>query len=151
MACFKDKTKEMCGKIVMLMSVLLLIIGLATGVLGYTSFSGKAKGTSDKYNVDFSKGIGFLLLFAGLFTMVTGCLGFCAGKWKKCIFTFPFMIFSFIIMILCLIGGAVSFASTEQVKTARDDLCKEKMGDYSSITEYAAEVYLEAVDKVMCS
>jgi ABC-type transport system involved in multi-copper enzyme maturation permease subunit len=141
----------MCGKIVMIVSVLLLILGLLTGILGYTSFSGKGKGTSEKYNVDFSKGIGFLLLFSGVFTMVTGCLGFCAGKWKKCIFTFPFMIFAFIIMILALIGGAVSFANDEQIKTARDDICKEKIGDYESINIYAQQVYSEAVDKVMCT
>ena len=157
MACFSDEIKHKCSKFVMVVSILLILLGIVTLAYGYFTLSGDKWATpSGDYDLDFSQAVAGLILIAGLLTVLTGCLGMCTGKFKKVFFTLPFMILTFIIMILCFAAGAMALAEPEDITDVKNVVCDEpmKLGGEDkgkSLADYTSESYTALVDKWMCS
>jgi cell shape-determining protein MreD len=56
---------------------------------------------------DISGGFAYGTIIAGILALLTGILGFMTGKFKKAIFTLPFIILCLILFILLIIAGAI--------------------------------------------
>jgi len=100
---------------------------------------------------------GLLALVVGLFVILTGCLGLCAAKFKKCCFTMPFMIFTIIMTIVVFVVFLIGYIASSQGDTLRGIVCDKPedgsnfKGDYESLTEYMKEIYGPTVNKFMCT
>lgn len=122
--CFSNKTKACCAKFVLFVSLGLILIGLVAALYGY--FGLDIEETWEVGDVKFPSPLalfGVLAILAGLFSMVTGILGVLAAKYKKCCFTFPFMIFAVIMSIFMLIVAMIAFIGQGAKTEVRAAFC----------------------------
>lgn len=99
---------------------------------------------------------GLLAMLVGLFVFLTGLLGVCAAKYKKCCFTMPFMIFSIIMCVVMLIVAIIGIVGSSADVNLREAMCEGKQGDqqingYPNLKAYMTDVYGGTVNKYMCS
>jgi len=107
----------MAAKVVMIVSILLTVIGLAAGLFGYLGTDIKESWKIDEATTFPSPMalFGILAIVVGLFVMLTGLLGICAAKFKKCCFTMPFFIFCLIMTVLMLVVTLIGFMVQDKV------------------------------------
>jgi hypothetical protein len=90
---------------------MLIFIGLGAGIFGYFGLDIKETWTLGDQTYPSPVALfGILAIIAGLFSFLTGILGLCAAKYKKCCFTMPFMIFSIIMALVMLIVAVLGLA-----------------------------------------
>lgn len=86
--------------------------------------------------------VGTAALVAGIFTLLTGCLGLAAAHFKKCCFTMPFMIFAFIMSIFMLAVALIGFYAQNPenaealICDAKDDVASMDFGDFDGLGTY---------------
>jgi len=61
------------------------------------------------------------------------------------------MLVAFAVMVVLLIGGAMTLGDERTVKKVVQNLCKEEISDYGSINDFGGEVYGDIVDRLMCT
>jgi len=109
--CIKDDMKHKCSKIVLFISIGLFIIACA--LLGYASasYGGMEKIGAGEYQTPFkfeSDSVAFAMcMVGGIFSLILSILGCATVKLKNPLVTGPFVICTFIVAIICMIGGGV--------------------------------------------
>ena len=154
MACFKNKTKHTCSKVVIVISVLSLLMGLITALYGFAMAGAGGEYTSQYGDFDVKGGQAFVTIIGGIFCIVVGVLGLLTGKFKKPIFTIPFIVLAFLIAILLFAGAAVMGGGEEDLKKIVSDGCNTSLGtqfDGKTTSELFKEQYLDLVDRWVCS
>ena len=118
MACYSDKTKHMCSKIVLAVSALMGLMALISVIFGFIQL-GKIPMTSEQKEVfhipgmtSGAKGIGAGNIVIGIFGLMIACLGCLTGAKKNPCFAIPYGILTFIItiifLVIALISGGIS-------------------------------------------
>ena len=107
---------------------------------------------------DGAKGIGYGVLFLGMFGILVACLGCVTGKFKNPCFAFPYGLLTFLVtivfLIITIIAGSVS---SEQGKTSLFNLAcggpVKLPGQPTTTTSNLdlAATYSQYVDQPMCS
>jgi len=129
MACYSNKTKLCCEKVVLVIGIIELIFGIAAGVWGFL-------GSNHGADIDFT-GLSFpsptiafaiMALIGGLLTIVVGLLALCTAKYKVCCFACPFMVLSLIMCVVMLVVAFMGLLASGYKDQAKNIICNEKMG-----------------------
>ena len=118
MACYSDKTKHTCSKIVLLVSGLMGLMALISVIFGIIQL-GAIPMTSEQKDVfqipgmtSGAKGIGAGNIAIGIVGLLVACLGCLTGAKKNPCFAIPYGILTFIItiifLVIALIAGGIS-------------------------------------------
>jgi len=133
-------------------------MGLFSGLYGYLGIDINATMTLGDQKIPSPTALfGMLAIVVGIFTFVVGLLGLCAAKWKKCCFTMPFCIFSFILFIVMLVVAFIGILLSSRkdelyASTCASPVTGKHSGDsYATFTDYMKSVYDPAVNDVMCT
>jgi len=124
MACYSDKYKHMCSKIVIAVSILMGLMGLASAIFGVVSM-GSIPMTSDQKEIfqipgltDAGKALGGGMLAIGIVGVMVACLGCFTGAKKNPCFAIPYGLLSFVITVIFLIiaiTAMIAASSTGQL------------------------------------
>lgn len=91
-----------------------------------------------------------MCMVGGIFSLILALMGCATVKFKNPLITGPFVICTFIVAIICMIGGGVVMSGD-----IRQQACFTKFKPTGSDTETTgnemAKEYLQFVDKSMCS
>jgi hypothetical protein len=165
MACYSDKTKHMCSKIVIAVSALMGLMALISVIFGLIQL-GKIPMTSEQKEVfqipgmtSGAKGIGAGNIVIGIFGLLIACLGCLTGKKKEVCFAFPYGILTFIItivfLVIALISGGISSEAGQ--KAIFDAACGVNIvvpgqsGKTINTNLDLSEQYTKYVDQPTCS
>lgn len=158
--CFTNKTKARCAVIVLYVSILLVVLGLAVAIYGYFGLD-----IEDEWKIDDETtfpsplalfGVACILL--GLFTVVTGVLGALTSKCKNVCFAMPFSIFATVLSVAMIVVAFVGLVG--QNDSAKDTVRKEfcEGGNFSvggksftNLNNYMIDMYGSSVDRYMCT
>lgn len=149
MVCYSNKTKSLAAKIVGVISVLVVILGLITAILGALQMGVVQKPNKWAGIEAFDEsGFGTGVLILGAIAILTGLLGCATCKCKKVCFTIPFGILSFVAGLVLLILGLVLLGvASELVDKAQEGICKVSSKSNANI----AQSYNDAVELYVCS
>lgn len=90
---------------------MLVVMGLFAGIYGRFGIDiGATWEIGDQKIPSPTALFGMLAIIVGIFVTLVGLLGLCAAKWKKCCFTMPFCVFSFILMIVMAVVAVIGIA-----------------------------------------
>ena len=153
MACYSNETKHKCAKIVIYISVVVLLLGLLTAIFGFMqSSAGKEYATEYGVSFDISGGFAVGTIIGGILCIITGVLGLLTGKFKKAIFTIPFLVMSFLIFILLVVAGGIMAGGEEAITEIVDKACAAKPQGFDQSTKELFESQLSTlVDAQMCT
>ena len=114
MACYSDKTKHTCSKIVLAVSALMGLMALISVIFGIIQL-GALPMTSDQKEVfqipgmtAGAKGIGAGNIAIGIVGLMIACLGCLTGAKKNPCFAIPYGICTFMITIIFLVIGLIA-------------------------------------------
>lgn len=160
MACYENKTKEKCARIVLCISIILFIMGLFTCIMGIV-LSGDEKIaalTESEYlknmNVEIpASSFAIMIILGGLFVILTSILGCLTGKMKKFFFTIPFMIMTMVMGFFTLIVGLVFLVVATDTMGLVEDICTKEIPESGGMTlgGIAGPQYNAVVGQMMCS
>lgn len=156
--CVQNETKLKMSQLVGGVSILLFILSVVMIIFAVVSFSGmKPKKIGvDKYNVDLgvakNAALAAVALVGGVLALLISICGCCTVKFQNPFVTCPFVICSFLIGLLCLIGGALVIGGKTQ-QAILQTTCRDPNPALNNMSgrEVARKEYGAIVDTVMCS
>ena len=145
MACYSDKVKAVSAKVVVGISVIILIFGLVSTILGGAQIANKVNAVAFLPELEGkidNSGLGKMVLAFGLITIATGTVGVLTAKFKKPWFTTLFIILTFVMGLALFISGLIAAFGSEIYDAISDSICMANPGyDY----------YRELVDNRLCT
>lgn len=124
MVCYSNGYKACCTKVVLFVSTLLFLFGLLTCVFGGMSMGAIPGGDKLAGKIPDMSSFGLGIIIVGLVIILTGILGCCTGKTKKCLPALLFIIFSGLLGLICLILGFIMVGGSGLVMKATDLACQ---------------------------
>lgn len=143
MVCYSNSYKACCGKIIMIISVFMGLVGLITLIFGLLNTGTIPGGDKLKFIPDMSN-LGLGIVFLGIIAIVIAVLGCMLRKYKNCCFATLYIVLTGIVGLICLILGFVMVGGSGLVMQATNAACK------GARDAFEAE-FTNAVDNVMCS
>jgi len=145
MACYSNKVKLMCSRVVAAISVLLFLIGIVTVVIGVGAGNTEMlpKSMQEKFadNPSIKKGFAVfstIIMILGIIMVIVSFLGCGAAKLKKPFLAIPFGLLGLIMAVVLIPVGSLSVAGGTQVMTnfnrAFRQNCKSEMDVYSQLS-----------------
>ena len=126
MACFTNKCKACCTKVVMIVSVIMFLLGVLVAIFGSMqmgvvpdSIKTGEMAKAMKALPDM-KSFGLGILICGVFIVLTGLLGCMTAKTKKACFACIFIICTMVLGLVCLIFSAITLGDLGKYK---DKVC----------------------------
>ena len=155
--CCRENVKRCCSWYIWVVSTLIIIFSLASGLFGYLSIVGsKSVPVPEKYKTKFEipqrTGIAYAALGGMIVGIIIGALGCAAAKCRTAWFACPFGTLSFLIGILNLVvggailGGQVTDEVYQQACVVKHDELDGKSGSEVMKAQLSA-----SVDKLMCT
>jgi hypothetical protein len=108
MVCYSDKTKTVCGKIIIGVGIILIGLGILVGTYGWLSLGAGKKIVSSYVNLNINGALPSFTIAVGILCIVTGLFAIFTGWCKKPWFTIPFMFCTFSIGVLMIIVAALA-------------------------------------------
>lgn len=151
MACYSDKVKAIAAKVVGAISVIIVIVGIISVILGAIQMGAVQKPNSWSGIDAFDQsGLGIGILVLGAIAILIGLCGFLTCKCKKPWFTVPFMLLTFVIGVIILIIGLVILgAAAGLVDDLQAKLCQSI--SQSANGSQLSYKYNQAVQNFVCS
>jgi len=160
MACIGDKTKHMCAKCVLIISVILFVMGLLTVIFGAIISGNENLNalTESEYlkNMDVeipASGFSMAIIVGGLFVVLTAVLGCATAKIKNCLITIPFMVLAGILGLMMLIIGLLFLIVATDTEDLVSQVCTTPIAQQNGqdLATIASTQYDNAVGQLMCS
>lgn len=120
MACYSDKYKHTCSKVVIGVSILMGLMSLLSVIFGIIQ-TGNVPMSSKQKEVFAIKGLsggaagmGMGCIVVGVFGLMIAVLGCCTGKMKNPLCAIPYGILTFIVTIVFLVFALIGFAASSK-------------------------------------
>ena len=143
MACYSDRTKACCAKVVMFVSLALLLLGLITAIFGLMQMGVVSNPTTYTAFTFDQSAIGLGVLALGVVAIATAILGLMTAKCKKWCFTLLFIILCAIGGLILLIVAFVLLGDDDLISAGKDAACAQ--------AGVINNQYIKTVDHWVCS